>query len=363
LSIAPVIASLVVYLNVAGRRDGASIIRGAAVVALLTLPVLLTYPHMAVLAQPIILGIAWVADGHLGLGRRAVRLALCAVAGVSIAALTVLPAVSGAIDRARALADVNAGWPLGLLSPLQTLGFQRFPSMVDLLSPGPTSLRYLLEVVVVGAILAGATIVLLRARRPHPWLGGAAAAIVFVSYRVVYQSEGYSYRQWKWVSFFQPILSTAVVALVCASVLVLVSRHELRRYTPAIAGIIAATVWIGFLTVRAHTLTGFSAQWTSANAELVGLEDVGASHLRVVNVDLAPYWETMWGAYFVAPVRSRLAHESYYAPVPQTARWTVRTTKPGPGDPTPEPSLAQRTIDREYELACGRESCALRLRP
>jgi len=186
---------------------------------------------------------------------------------------------------------------------------------------------------------------------------------VFVSYRFVYQFEGYSYRQWKWVSFFQPMLSTAMVALVCAGVLVLVSHYELSRHTPVIVGVVAAAVWIGFLTARAHTLTGIDARWATASPELVGLEDVGASHLREVNVDLAPYWETMWGAYFVAPVPSRLAQESYYGLAPQTARWTVRNTKPGPGEPAPKPSLAQRRIDRDYELACTREPCTLRLPP
>jgi hypothetical protein len=323
---------------------------------------------MAVLAPPMVIGIAWVADGWRHLGRRAARLAACAASGIAVAALAVLPAVSGAIDlvRTRLSTGLEAGWPLGLLSPLQTIGFLRFPSMVDRSLPGPSSLRYFVEIVLIGVIVAGATLALVRAHRPHPWLGGAAVLIVFVGYRVVYQVMGYSYQQWKFLSFFQPILSTGLVASVCAGVLVLVDRYELGRHRRGIVvgfGVVVASMWIGFLTARAHTFTSYDAQWSTVTPELIGLEDVGASRLQVVNVDLAPYWETMWGAYFLAPVPSRLRQRSYYAATPQTARWTVRGTKPDPGEPAPTPSLEQRQINREYELACGRVPCALRLAP
>lgn len=362
LSIAPIIALLVVYLAVADRRhDRSEVICGIATIALLEVPVLLTYPHMAVLAQPLILGIAWIADGPHDLLGRAKRLAIAASAGLALAALAVLPALRGAIERANALVDVDAGWPLGLLGPLHVLGFQRFPSMVDLASPGPTSQRYLVETLIVGVAVVGATLILIKNDRRHAWLGGAATLAVFVSHRFVYQAEGYSYRQWKWVSFFQPILSTALVAVLCAGIVVLVRRYERARLARMILGVVVAVVWIGFLTVRAQTLTGFDAQWTRVDSELAGLQAVDATNLRVVNLDLAPYWETMWGVYFVAPVRSRLAQESYYGRSPQTARWTLRASEPGSGEATPEPTLGERPISPVYELACGRPPCTLRL--
>lgn len=358
LSIAPIVAMLVLYVEIAARHDRASIIRGAAAVALLALSVFLTYFHMALLAQPIILGVALVAQGHRELARRAVRLMACAAVGLGAAALAILPAISGAVERATALADTAAGYPLSLLSPFNMLGFQTSPAMVDGLAPSPTFLRYVVEAALIGFILIGATVVLVRARVSNPWLGGAAALAVFVSYRFMWQAEGYSYQQWKWISFFQPLLSTAMVALVCAATIVVAHRIDVHRNAKVFFGVIAAVIWIGFLTVRAHTLTRLDT-WTRVGTELADLEVVASSNLRVVNVDLEWYWETMWGAYFVAPVHSRLVQDSYYLKTKPTARWTVQRATPRVGRGV----LAEERINDEYELVCRREPCMLEFGP
>jgi hypothetical protein len=359
MSVAPVVAMLIVYVNVAERRDRASFVFGAATIALLTLPVVLTYPHMALLPQPILLGVAWLADGFRDLARRAGRLVGCAVAGVAAAVLLVAPAAAGALERARDLGGVDAGWALGLLSPIQALGFQRFPSMIDLTQPGSTTWRFLFEAAALGVMLVAATVVMVRAQRSNAWLGALTVVAVLASYRLVFQTQGYSYRQWKWISFFQPVLSTALLAVVCAAAVVILHRFAVAPNIPRIVGTVVVAAWIAVLTWNAHTLT--DDRWTVVGRDLTDLAAVADSELKVVNIAATPYWETMWAAYFVAPVRSRLVHESYYGTSDPTARWTVRSMQNVTGQPVPRQTVEERRINDDYELVCGRLPCRLRL--
>ena len=362
LAIAPVIAMLCVYLNVAEKRDRASLLRGVGTVGILMLPVVLTYPHMAVLSQPIVLTIACLADGFRGGLRRAGRLFVCAAGGLAVAATMAAPAVGSAVERARQLSDVNAGWPLALFSPFQMLGLQRFPSMVDITMPGPSTKRYLLELFVVCLLALAATAVLVLRKRPRPWLGGLTVLAVITSYRAIYQQQGYSYRQWKWLSFFQPMFSVALVALLCAAVVALIGRSSLPRAAVRAAGLLAIILWIGVLTLNARTLT--DRTWTVADRNLVGLGSVGRYRLRSVNIDLAPYWESMWAAYFVAPARSHIVSESYYAPSSPSAHWTVWRVSGGPAKPVPGSVVEIVRVNRAYELVCSRKPCDLTgLRP
>jgi hypothetical protein len=357
LTIAPAVVLLVLYSDVAQQRGRVSLIRSTAAAALLLVPVLLTYPHMAVLLQPVVLAIAWLADGFRNLARRAKRLAGCAAGGIGAAVILVLPAVGDAVDRARQLARVEAGWPLGLFSPFQSVGLQRFPDMVDITRPGPTTTRYFAEFAVVAAIAVATTLVLVRSGSPRPWLGGLVVLGVLVSYRFVYEQQGYSYRQWKWISFFQPMLSTALAALACGAAVTLFSKSRIPQAALRVGGGIAIVVWLGVLTSCARTLT--NRPWTVVGPDLTGLEEVRASNLRVVNVDVAPYWESMWAAYFVAPAETRIVQESYYARSAETARWTIRRTDRAA--PTPESTPVLRTIDlnETYELTCSRQPCSL----
>jgi hypothetical protein len=359
LSIAPVIAMLVVYLNVAEHRDRGSLLRGVGTVGLLMLPVVLTYPHMAVLSQPLVLIIACLAAGFRGALRRAGRLFVCAAGGLAAAATMAAPAVGGAIERARQLADVNAGWPLSLFSPFQMLGLQRFPSMIDITTPGPSTKRYLLELFVVGLLALASTAVLMLRKRPRPWLGGLTVLVVIVSYRAIYQQQGYSYRSWKWLSFFQPMFSAALVALLCAAAAALIDRSSLPRAAVRAAGLLAIGLWIGVLTLNARTLTEYNT-WNVADRELVGLDSVGRYRLGSVNIDLMPYWESMWAAYFVAPARSYIVAESYYARSAPSARWTVSRITGGSADQLPGSVMEVVKLTRTYELVCRRRPCDLR---
>jgi hypothetical protein len=355
LSIAPVVAALVAYVHVAEQRDRVSVIRGMAAIALLMLPLVLTYPHMAVASLPVLLVIAWLADGFHDLFRRGGRLLVCAGGGLAGAAAIAAPVVGDAVTRSRELATDEYGFPLPLVTPLEGLGLQRFPSMVEL--TGPSSLRYFGELAVVVVVVAAATAILVRARAQRPWLGGLIVLAVLGSYRVFYVQQGFSYRQWKWLSFFQPMLGAAFVALLCAAVLVLITRHRVSPRLLRAAGVLALAVWVGVLTSNARTLT--DRQWSVVGRDLAALESVAGYALPTVNVELAPYWESMWAPYFLAPTRSRIVADSYYERRAPVARWTVRRADLAEQTGDPAPSLRVVGMDGVYELICRRPPCSL----
>ncbi len=360
LSIGPVLAMLVVYLWVAEQRDRASLLRGIVVVALLMVPLVLTYPHMAILSQPVAFAIAWLASGFRDLLRRAARLVVCAAAGLAGAALLVAPVVGDAVDRARHLSNVEAGWPLGLLSPFQALGLQRAPSMdfrPQVTTPSPSLFVYGAELAVVVGLAAVATLILVRARKTHAWLGGLTVVAVLVSYRIAYFQQGFSYRQWKWLSFFQPMLAAAFAALLCAAAVALLARSAIPTLLLRGVGWVAIAVWIGVLTANARTVT--DTQWLVVGRDLAALRAVPKHGLRTVNAEVAPDWESMWAAYFIAPTRTRIvAPTQYYARSAPLARWTVRRIEPtAPADDRAASSSIR--IDKVFELTCDRPPCPI----
>ena len=42
-----------------------------------------------------------------------------------------------------------------------------------------------------------------------------------------------------------------------------------------------------------------------------------------MNVDLPPYWQTMWGTYFLSPRTVYLRNQSYYPKAHARAVWTL----------------------------------------
>jgi hypothetical protein len=159
---------------------------------------LLTYPHMAFVVPPMLILVVFPMVRRLQFSR---FLFVMAVLGAS-AVLVLLGKFDVAFQRMKDLAgDKINGWPLPGLYPSEVLGFQWSESL------NPSNTDLVLSVVLV--LLVALSVFVSRRREIFGfpsvhvlvWMGG--------TYIYMYWSSGASYRQWKWITYFQPFLITA----------------------------------------------------------------------------------------------------------------------------------------------------------
>ena len=67
--------------------------------------------------------------------------------------------------------------------------------------------------------------------------------------------------------------------------------------------------------------------------------------IDAVNVNLPPFWETMWSVYFLTPRGVYLQNASEYAVVPPQAAWTLE-----PSSTPVQPGEIVRQLNRDYKL-------------
>ncbi|HEX2039286.1 MAG TPA: hypothetical protein VHF47_06075 [Acidimicrobiales bacterium] len=343
LGTAAAAALLLVYADAVGAPLDRQLWRPVVLASCVSVSLLLTYPHMAFLAPPVVAAMAMVAALARARAVRslvppAVRLGLLVVIPL-LATLALLPGrFRSSVERTLDLSDSAAGWPLPFLTPLQFLGFQRsFP-------------RHQPAALVVGsAVLALASLWCARwlsRRRAAPTLVAAAGGVALATYLVAYLRYGYSYNQWKWGTFFAPFL---VVGLAVPIVLVAgeVARH--RRHARAAVPVLVATALLVVGTANARTASLGIVQVVDGSMEELG-DSAAVRALPAVNIDLSPYWETMWAAYFLTEAGVGTIHPvsaSYLTGSAAHAEWTLQRTD----DPRPLlPGREVRPVNDDYRL-------------
>ena len=193
------------------------------------------------------------------------------------------------------------------MTPLDVLGLR--PAIR---TPRPVVGTFVFEATIVGLIVVASVWTLWNRRRSAALLCGAAALVVLGSYAAVYAERGYSYEQWKWISYFQPVFITAMYALVVAAGAALVARwmpaHRIAgRAIAAMLAVVliaasARTLMLETRRTRAVWVAGEPAlDWSVVRSPLSQLAQRPAlDRLKAVNVDLSP-WDTVWAAYFLEP--------------------------------------------------------------
>jgi hypothetical protein len=311
-----------VGLRAAGPMPGRHRLRLLAAAAVLFIVLLSHYSHMAILAPPVVLPAALVASAapHLGvrlLWTRFWRIVVVVVGGlasaIAIASSLAWLGLRTAIDRGTLL----AGWPLPGFMPVELLGFMRQ------VTPLPSMARILWSVLILA--IFGACAWLARGQhRVAVRFATATVATILLTYLLIIRREGSpSYRQWKWITFFQPLFVAVVLTVLLLGLDVAVQRHW-RRWTTAI--LCAAAIAFG-LVVSTNTGDGPGTalrdrrQLLLVSRDTVDLGVNPALHdLKRLNIDLAPYWDSMWATYFLADKGLRLQESTY---------WTVRPPEPG----------------------------------
>ena len=89
---------------------------------------------------------------------------------------------------------------------------------------------------------------------------------------------------------------------------------------------------------------------TPANSVPVELSTLTSSpafdDVDELNIDLGPYWESMWAAYFLRDHHLHLVQPTYYAVSSPTATWTLLRRDA----PVPPGTVEVRLINGTYQL-------------
>lgn len=320
------------------RRDRVGL---TVLVALCLFLLLSTYPHMAVLAIPLV-GPAALVGPRQGIVGRFLRIAELSAVALAAAMLVAPTLTRLSLERAIDLGSTSAGWSLPAFLPTELLGFGRT------VNPQVSAAR------IVGSIVIVAVVVILavRVRSSRPVASAYALALagtVLGTYALVYLTEGGpTYQQWKWISYLQPIF--AAVALGMVAVWIVRQLDRRRRAAGPVAAVVVLALVGTVATVNGSDALSAGMRGSTnlvADLALAGLHESPAlDDLDEVNVRLSPFWETMWASYFLRPRTAYLLQPSYYAITPATAAWTLERISYGP---LPA-GQGERTINEMYRL-------------
>jgi hypothetical protein len=331
------------------------------------IPVMLSYPQMS-LGLLAVVGSVVVAIALDSLRRGGVRdLATEVLRSASVVVLAALgsllvlaPTIPGMLDRINAVKDIAAGWPLPLLSPVQALGLEKFGPMTEssrsaLIGPTDplpiTNLQWWSAAMLVIAVCGLASFVSWIRKGRLPLFSVVTATVVLVSYRMFYALVGDSYQQWKWITYFVPLLAVAVLVAFYILFEALISRFPQHRAPVSVSIVVVGSL---LLSLALPPLVGLWSQpWWYVTDELADVRRVTDSGIDHVNVDLDPYAETMWAAYLLARLPTNLVSLSYFPTTGVTSGWTLTKRKYVKTAP-----LQEIPLNAEYLLVCYSEPCS-----
>jgi len=334
--------------------------RGLVLLAAMVLIAVLSYSPMAFVMQPVLVAVVCLGEIGRGWWRRSVTV-VAAVLGAFVAAYAFVPApFTRSFEFIRVSLLEERGWPLGLMTPLDLLGFRQ-----AVRGPRPNGWAFLLEALMVGVIVIAAVWALWSEQCRAALVLAAAVAVILASYAVVYYARGVSYEQWKWISFFQPMLFVAVFALVVAAAGVLMRRwfHPPRLAIVAVASVLAFVLMAasarilvtGTAKTRAVWVKGQpTIEWSVVRTPLSDLADRPAlTRLKAVNVGRGA-WDEMWAAYFLQPTtRVYLLGPSYLPISPPGAPWTIVSELDPAARPRQLPALRYVVVSKPPGSASG----------
>jgi hypothetical protein len=357
------VALTATILHISMHHDRRTVVSSIGLVAVCLVPLLLTYPHMALIATPMAAGIGVIVAFCAG-GLRSALAVIGVVAVGTILCVAVLPSrVVAAIDAARLLSDIAAGFPLPLLTPADVVFSDQFIAYAT----QPTRVfLFVLEVVAATAVLILAVGFVGSAKRVSAIAAATTTAAVIAGYAFVYQVLGATYQQWKWMSFFLPLF---VVGF--GSALALLARSLLDR-TPTSGRAITRTVAaaLGCLIVATAAAMGHRATtkltvaipgrpeaevpWSVVNDDLRSLGS-GPAYAGVdgVNIVLGDVWEALWAGYALRDRRVFSATPAGLTTTETQAPWSVERT----GIPQ-RPGTEVRPINATYQLVRARAPAA-----
>lgn len=356
LGLAFVLLGLLVVTEAHVRRGDLRPRRMTGSIVLLSIPLmglLLAYPTwlpgLAILFVSLL-------GGALGRKRAVARITSLAAISIGAAVLSALllqERVSGALTVLGAQSSGTFGLGLIGITPEVLLGLESLPAY-------PRGLYLATNGIVSLAAGAGALLAVLR-RRPYAReMVLLLSAVGMVWLYLAWSRGSTAYVSWKWLSYFQPLVAGLVVGLGVNAVrraLRWSPRHHVHS-GPVIATALGALLVVSatngrsvlrhFETRPAETATPVGDGWRVVDSPMIDLETNPAlDSLQSINVNLPPYWEAMWDAYFLRRIqRVNIIVPTYYAPAPPSPGWTLQRA-----DLTPViPGVTRIVLNERYIL-------------
>ena len=197
--------------------------------------------------------------------------------------------------------------------------------------------------VVVGGALA---VLWGRKQRPGGLLCATTVVLVLFSYGLIYLMKGKSYTQFKWISFFQPLYTAVAFLIVCAAAVTLLERIRVGPQIRVVAGAVAGIALLVVILNNTRELTKPDPHWLHVPPNLAALENnKGLANIHALNVELPPYWDSMWATYFLGSRELYMRSISYYPVTKARATWTLEPTA------TPDrPTDIVRQLNPDYKI-------------
>lgn len=315
--------------------------RLSALLAVSVAGLILTYPALVLVGLAVV-GAALITGAavHRGGLLRAGRVAAVMICGVAVGAASVPYRSRLVLSLVTEQASGTYGYPMRGLTPLAILGVQRVPGSIEGAAMLGTALLLLL-------IAAGVGI---AAVKDYPLARETAAllpAVVGGWLYFVVRRGSTAYPTWKWLGYFQPLVVCATVALTSHLAVRIWPRGPSRArgrevMLLGLGALLAVTVLNGRSTMRGfETRSGdgtvMAGQgWLLVNQTLADLgNNTALKGLTEININLTPFWEEMWAAYFLRDIpRINLMSASYYAKVPpDPTAWTLQRVELTPDTP------------------------------
>ena len=274
---------------------------------------ILTYPHMMVVAS-FILGMTSLRLRETILNLRTISFF---VISLGLAALLVFGRMPLAIDRAIALAgDRTNGWALPVFLPSELLGW-----MSDV-ATAVTVNDKILSV----AILVGVALLVMYLRR---FVQKNAIDLLIVtvavgcSYALVYQRQpGPSYQQWKWISFFLPLLVAVFVGLFIKLFIEVCKKSKI--VAPIVVSALVVSAAIGNIRRYDNFYETVGRQSPGPSAEEIGFDTSPAfNEITSVNVKTGGFMGSMWPATFLGERQVAILDPAYYTATEPLRTWTL----------------------------------------
>ncbi len=322
-----IVTTILAVLVWSARRDGEpraarrQRIGGGVVVGILLAAGFAVYPHMAILGTIALVPVACMTiTSWRGLVRRALTTFALLAAGFAIAIALVPGLFVDAVQTTRNFESIQAGYPLPFVFPSEMLGFETTVGEPNGWLPVALSLALLV------AIAGIAVMLWRRGYGASVAYAGAGIATILTSYVIVYiVVGGVTYQQWKWITFFIPVLVSFVIGLFLLAAFTSPNRREHWRrvgYAGVVGyGLLAVLV---FAPGEGFPIGAAKDSYLSVTADDVDLSTnpMLAGH-RDLHLDTDPYWESMWLAYFLRDKEVSLQADTYYEQSPPISDWYI----------------------------------------
>ena len=273
---------------------------------------LFCYPHMLFVAAPM----AVAAFVPLGNWKKLVTYVSSAGLWLFLALLVAPERSHAAITRFLQLSNDSVnGWKLPVITPIELVSFQTSESV------GPRLWKWVASALLL--VLAAAGALFARTKKGRILKPGMLLALLGVSYVYFSVTASFSYKQWKWTTFFLPMFVVLIIWLIVRA---WDARPSHRLWIPAVLFLL--------IVINVHNSWKFTRLVAESTPrvpyEMTQLARNNAlRQLEEVNVFSGDYLRSMWPALFLDPLKVDIVNLSYYtAPRPAPAPTVVDASFP-----------------------------------